>query len=184
MLSAALSSFKLWLHSRSPERATAKELYGAIVSQARQPAFYARQGVPDTPDGRYEVIVLHLFLVLERLKALGEPGRVLSQNLIETFVEDMDDSMREMGVGDLTVPRKVKKAAAGLWDRAEVYRQALTEPGDARLSGQLRASIPSEPGRALNADALARYVRACAAHLAHQPAGDAVSGRMTFPAVE
>ncbi len=155
-----------------------------IVAQARSPAFYAVHGVPDTPDGRYEVILLHLFLILERLKALGQPGRVLSQNLIEVFVEDMDDSMREMGVGDLSVPRKVKKAAAGLWDRAGVYRTALAEAGDANLAGQLRASIPTEPGMALSADELARYMRACATHLAQQPAVNVSAGRLRFPAVE
>lgn len=183
MLTPLTRSIVAWFQSRSPVHQTATELYGAIVTQARAPAFYARHGVPDTPDGRYEVIVLHLFLVLERLQSTGELDRDLSQNLIEVFIEDMDDSMREMGVGDLSVPRKVKKAAAGLYDRAGVYRLALAADTGEALAAALEASIPAQDGEPLKASDLAQYMRACAAHLAQQPVASVSAGRITFTAV-
>src|SRR5690606_13946368 len=98
------------------------KLYGAVVAQARLPVHFTLHGACDTPEGRYEMIVLHLALLSDRLVGLGSAGRSLAQRVNEAFVTDMDDAMREMGVGDLSVPRKVKKAAAGLYDRFEAYR--------------------------------------------------------------
>ena len=89
-----------WLFSRSPGQRKASDLYGAVVALARTPALYADMGVADTPEGRYEALVLNLFLVMERLRAEGEAGVEASQALIERFVIDMDDNMREMGVGE------------------------------------------------------------------------------------
>ena len=103
-----------WLRSRSLSGRTASGLYGSIVAQARQPAFYAGGGVPDTLEGRFGMIVVHMFLVLERLRRDGDNGQVLGRALLEAFATDMDDSMREIGIGDLSVPRRVKKAAAAL----------------------------------------------------------------------
>src|SRR3990170_2959830 len=107
-----------WLTERSQSRRTAGELYGRVVAEARQPMFYVELGVPDTPEGRYEVVVLGLFLILERLRVERGAGEKLSQQLLEAFVTDMDDCMREMGVGDLTVAKRVKRAAAGFYERA------------------------------------------------------------------
>ena len=84
-------------------------VYDAIVASARQPRFYADLGVPDTLDGRFDMIVLHLFLVLDRMKGEDEKFR---QNLTDYFFMDMDRSLREIGVGDLSVGKKVRKMAA------------------------------------------------------------------------
>jgi cytochrome b pre-mRNA-processing protein 3 len=142
-----------WWKLRRSEKQTATEIYGAIVSRARNPAFYRDCGVSDTPEGRYEAIVLIMSLVLERLGRLpGTPVKApleLQRLVIETFVTDMDDSMREMGVGDLSVPKKVKRAAAGLMERLEQYRTALATADDALLRTALEANIPelaSKPG--------------------------------------
>ena len=75
---------------------TATELYGAVVARAREPLFYAQMGVPDTPEGRYEMVALHLVLALERLRAEGEAGIALSRETIETFIADMVGSMRDV----------------------------------------------------------------------------------------
>ena len=115
-----------WLITRGASARKAKELYGAVVANARSPVFYRDYGVPDTLNGRYEMIVLVLFQLLERLKK-DESGEVaeLSRLTLEAFVTDMDDSMREIGIGDMAVPKKVKKAAAGFYERSKTYRSAL-----------------------------------------------------------
>ncbi|MGL4398183.1 MAG: ubiquinol-cytochrome C chaperone family protein, partial [Hyphomicrobium sp.] len=86
---------------------------------------FAAWRVPDTPEGRFEILVLALFLFLERLKVTRPDGSALARDVIEAFVIDMDDCMREMGVGDLTVPKKVKRAAAAFYERSGAYRDAL-----------------------------------------------------------
>jgi cytochrome b pre-mRNA-processing protein 3 len=166
-----------WLFNRTANRRKASELYGAVVALARTPALYADMGVADTPEGRYEVLVLHLFLVMERLRAERDGGAEASQALVETFVIDMDDNMREMGVGDLTVPKKVKKAAAAFYDRAEVYRQALGQPGNLALVEVVEKLIPASQDRAFDAAALAAHVRSMETSLAARGAVDVMAGR-------
>jgi cytochrome b pre-mRNA-processing protein 3 len=166
-----------WLFNWSPDRRKASDLYGAVVALARTPALYADMGVADTPEGRYEALVLNLFLVMERLRAEGEAGAEVSQALVETFVIDMDDNMREMGVGDMSVPKKVKKAAAAFYDRADVYRQAMVQPGDDALAEALAKLVPSAEDRTLDAAALAAHLRAVAKVLGARGADDVMAGR-------
>ena len=95
------------------------------MTAAREPVFYAAWGVPDTVQGRFEMIALHLVLVLRRLAAEGERASAWRRALTEAFVVDLDDGMREMTFGDLAVPREVKRAAAALFDRHRAYLAAL-----------------------------------------------------------
>src|SRR5215470_15175124 len=98
-----------WLKQLGNRRQTARSLYGSIVTQARSPVFYARWGVPDTVEGRFEMISLHLALTLRRLAEEGEAGHRLARELTEVFAVDVDDTLREMTIGDMTVPRQVKR---------------------------------------------------------------------------
>src|SRR5262249_15212129 len=123
-----------WLKNRLDQRQKARSLYGSIVTQARSSSFYASCGVPETGGGRFEMIALHLVLVLHRLADAGAPGRQLGQAVTEAFVNDLDDSLREMTVGDLAVPRHVKRAVGALHDRHAAYREALAAPSDAPLA--------------------------------------------------
>ncbi len=169
-----------WLTGRSAPQSTAEELYGRVVAEARQPWFYAGLGVPDTPEGRYELVALHLFLLLERLRSEAQAGEKLSQMLLETFVTDMDDCMREMGVGDLTVPKRVKRAAAGFYERAGIYRAALAEPGLEPLAKALTRFVfnaPDAAGDLTAAEALAAHARNIANTLAQLPANELLGGR-------
>jgi cytochrome b pre-mRNA-processing protein 3 len=84
-------------------------VYAAIVAQSRQPRFYADWGVPDTVTGRFDMISLHLALLFRRLRGETGPARVFSQSVFDLFFKDMDRSLREMGAGDLAVPKKIKK---------------------------------------------------------------------------
>jgi cytochrome b pre-mRNA-processing protein 3 len=168
-----------WLSPRDSEAHKAAKLYGAVVTQARRPAFYADCGIADTPQGRYGLIVLHLALLLERLRGAGEPASGLSRLLIETFVTDMDDNMREMGVGDLTVPKKVKRAAAGLYERAEQYRRALADADPSALVLMLTQTLPGLEAHL--APRVAEYTRAAVGHLASTPFDRLAAGSVTYP---
>lgn len=171
-----------WLSLRAGRR-KASELYGALVTQSRQRAFYADLGVPDTPTGRTEMIVLHLALVLDRLAAEPTPDREAQRVLIEAFVTDLDDAMRELGVGDLAVPRKVKAAAGALHERVSRYRQPLAaatpEPLAALLAETVLADAKCAPADAPHR--LAAYARASRAALATHTTGDILAGRLRFP---
>jgi cytochrome b pre-mRNA-processing protein 3 len=169
-----------WWKNRNPHTPTATEIYGAIVTRARNPAFYTACGVADTPEGRYELIVLTMVLVIDRLRAASSDSLELQRSILETFVTDMDDNMREMGVGDLTVPRKVKRAAAGLLERLEQYRAALAANGDTALQAALEANIPVVAQKAGGSALLAKAVRADARHLAALQDTAVLAGRLSF----
>lgn len=172
-----------WWRARSRVGRTATDLYGSIVAAARREAFYAGRGVPDTPDGRFAMILVHMYLALERLRAEGPAGQDLSRSLVEVFVTDMDDCMREMGVGDLTVPRKVKKAAGAIYECAKAFQAAEAAGGEPALAEALRDTLlPSEPRNV--AEDMAAYLRRAARHLETIPGPELVSGRITFPDLE
>jgi cytochrome b pre-mRNA-processing protein 3 len=168
--------------SRRDDRRRAGDLYGAVVARARAPHLYTAYGVADTIVGRYEMVALHLMLVLDRLGAPDVADEELRRTVIEAFVADMDDAMREIGIGDTSVPRNVKKAAGGLYERSVAYRDGLAadDPGVlvAALVGHVYAG--AEEARP-SATALAAEVRAIAADLARQPAEALAAGRVTFP---
>jgi cytochrome b pre-mRNA-processing protein 3 len=88
---------------------TAREIYLLIVAKARQPYFYAELGVPDTVDGRFDMITLHAILVIEFIAQKGKAGKALSQQLFDEMFADMDRSLREMGAGDLAAPKPIAK---------------------------------------------------------------------------
>jgi len=159
-----------WFRRQSEESCRAGELYGSVVTAARQLVFYEELGVPDTPEGRFELIALHLFLALEALKQRGGSELEVAQRTIEAFVTDMDDCMREMGVGDLTVPKKVKRAAAAFYERAGAYRLALSRAQNTDLVTSLESYVFARSPVSWNsAGELARYVRNAAATLSVQP---------------
>ena len=110
---------------RVPSRGTIEGIYGMIVTQAREPLFYRDLGVPDTVNGRFDLLVLHLWMVLRRLKTI-KGGAELSQALFDGFCDDMDANLREMGVGDLTVPKRMQAFGEAFYGRAAAYDQALT----------------------------------------------------------
>lgn len=170
-----------WFSSQSEGRRKAAELYGTVVAQARLPEFYAECGISDTPEGRYEMIVLHVALALDRLSSAGRAATGMQRLLIETFVADMDDSMREMGVGDLSVPRKVKRAAAGLYERLTIYRAAWERRETSPLADRLRQSIPGLEGNRAGGEALAGYVLGAREHLEGLATAALLSGSISFP---
>ncbi len=171
----------LHLFRRSSRSATIASLYGMIVAQARQAAFYRSYGVPDTVDGRFEMVTLHTVLVLGRLEGGSAGLRRLGQGLFDAFCEDMDASMREMGVGDLTVPKKMRRIGEAFYGRQAAYREALTGPGDGPLAAALDRTVFAGAAPALGAQRLAAYMRAAAGLLAHAEDTAFMRGEAPFP---
>src|SRR5690348_9395162 len=116
----------LRIFRRQPSPA-AVALYDQIVAQARSPGFYKDYGVSDTLDGRFEMIVLHLFLLLYRLESGGGNGTALGQQVFDRFCQDMDENLREIGISDLKVPEEMRRIGAAYYGRAEAYRAALQD---------------------------------------------------------
>lgn len=118
------------LFGSTKEYDAARKIYQQIVEAARQPEFYLEVAVPDTLDGRYEMISLHSFLVMRRLKKSGKTFQNLSQTVFDLMFQDMDQSLREIGVGDLSVGKRIKKMAQVFYGRIVAYETALEGGGE------------------------------------------------------
>src|SRR6476620_6832403 len=139
---------------------TIAALYGAIVTQARDPRFYESYRVPATVLGRFDLIVLHLALVLRRLRVGEAPARNLAQGVFDEFCRDMDHNLREMGIGDQGVPRQMRRVGEAFYGRAQAYDAALARDGNEALVEALTRNVyagAAETG--VVASGLAAYVR-------------------------
>src|SRR5262245_6400192 len=171
-----------WLKSGRERRQVARSLYGSSVTAARAATCYADWGVPDTLAGRFEMIALHVALLLRRLSGGGAAERRLGVALTEAFVVDMDDSMRELTFGDLAVPREIKRATAALFDRHTAYLAALVGSPDMSLSKALEGQLAYlDCGGRLNSRQLSVYGQGCVATLDAQPAALILAGRVEWP---
>jgi len=168
------------LFRRNSLKEAAARAYDSVVTQARQRAFFARCGIPDTLDGRFELICLHAFLFLHRLKTESPPADALGQLFFDAMFADFDRSLREMGTGDLSVGREVKKMAQGFYGRIHAYQEGL-ERGDAALGPALARNLfgtaPPLPGAI---DAMALYLRREAARLRGAKPDELLAGRISF----
>ena len=168
---------------RRAERAAAHLLYGDLVNHARSERFYRELGVPDTPEGRFEIIGLHAALLMRRLKGEGGPGRALGQALFDLMFADMDASLRELGVGDLSVGKQVKRLAGQFYARLAALERVLgaTEPG--LLAPILEANVwqGGAPPSAAQVEALADCLVAAERDLAGQAGSALLRGAARFP---
>jgi cytochrome b pre-mRNA-processing protein 3 len=163
---------------RTPRDGTIVALYGVIVAQARHPAFYRCYGVPDTVNGRFEMIVLHAALLVGRLEAEGAGLQRVGQAVFDHFCSDMDANLREMGVGDIAVPRKMKTIGDAFYGRKRAYETALAASGLDELAQALLRNVgTSEAG----AGRLAAYVCAAVQRLLALDSGALGQGRVDFP---
>jgi cytochrome b pre-mRNA-processing protein 3 len=168
---------------RSAESRTIASLYGMIVAQARQPAFYADYAVPDTMPGRFDLIVLHLVLLLRRLDRAGEQGRLFGQRLFDVFCRDLDGNLREMGIGDLAVPKHMRRFGEAFYGRQAAYLAALDAPDAGDFENALARNMLQDGGVERAAD-LARYARAVVRELDAQEEGALMRGELAFPSPE
>ena len=178
---------------RNSQAPTIHALYGAIVAQARSVAFYADYRVPDTVEGRFDLIVLHLVLLLNRLGRGAEVGRdlgqeplgqkLLGQELFDAFCRDLDANLREMGVGDLAVPKRMQAFAEAFYGRQAAYLAAL-DAADERVFEKALARNIFPAGNDAGAAQLARYARAVVTRLDAQDDGALIRGEVVFPSPE
>ena len=147
------------LRRRSPHRDTAERLYAALAAQAREPGFFAELGIPDTVDGRFDVLALHAWMVIDRTR-LEADGEALAQALFDVMFGHLDSAVREMGAQDLGVGRRIKVMAEGLHGRALAFRSAMADADPAALDRALHRNVfgRTEPDPAALAR-LAAYVR-------------------------
>lgn len=169
-----------WLFRRARHTRAAAALYSALVRQARSPEFYATCGVADTVDGRFDAVALHAFLVLHRLKRDRARTAQLAQALFDTMFDDMDRNLRELGVGDLGVGRRVKAMAEAFYGRVAAYEQAMAA-GEDGLAAALRRNLyrNAEPEPSAVA-AVAAYVRREVAALAAEDTDRLLAGNIAF----
>ncbi len=168
---------------RRQDRRRTAELYRRIVEQARRPAFYLDLGVPDTLDGRFDMVALHVFLVNHRLKDAGPEADETARRVMEHMIDDFDESLREMGAGDTGIGRRVKAMLRGVNGRLMAYDQALAAGGGAALEVALDNNLygtvdPSDPAHLA---AMAAYVTACRDALAARPLESVLAGDPGFP---
>ncbi len=172
------------LFRRQREARAAAEFFGRIVAQARRPEFYRDLGVPDSLDGRFDMVALHVFLVMHRLKGQGEAAESWSRRLYEVMLDDFEKSLMELGAGDSGIPRRMKQIARGMAGRIDAYHKAL-EGGstDSRvlevaLDNNLYGTVPDTKPAWLAA--MAGYVRATVSALAGQPLEGLLAGEIRF----
>jgi cytochrome b pre-mRNA-processing protein 3 len=171
------------LFRRSP-KPTIAALYGAIVAQARTPRFYQDYAVPDTVEGRFDMVLLHVVLVLRRLRGGNADQRALAQSLFDTFCRDMDHNLREMGISDQGLPKHMQRVGEAFYGRAQAYEAALGEGEGAKgeltqaLVRNVYAGVAARP-----AAALAAYVRRAAELLStqHSLGARSVDAEVRFP---
>lgn len=162
---------------RHPHRAAAARIYASVVEQARRPEFFTGYGVPDTLDGRFELVCLHAFFYLHRLK--GEAAAV-GQEFLDTMFADFDRSLREIGTGDLSVGRQVTRMAEAFYGRIRAYEDGLA--GDeAALGGALARNLyGTSPASDRQVARMVSYVRREVARLAGEPATALTAGDIAF----
>jgi cytochrome b pre-mRNA-processing protein 3 len=168
---------------RNSNQDVVDRLYERIVAAARQPVFYSQWNVPDTPLGRFEMLSLHMFLFLHRCRRDEAVLRDLAQELTDDFFTDVDHSLRELGIGDMGVPKRMKKLAKMFYGRAHAYGEAIDADDVAALSQALSRNVRPETSEWPQATLLATYVLEASSALASRPAEEISAGMLEFPAL-
>jgi cytochrome b pre-mRNA-processing protein 3 len=165
-----------------PALSAGRELYARAVEQSREPGLYADLGAPDTAEGRFEIYSLHVVLLLDRLRGEGAPAAEVSQALFDTYVSSLDHALREMGVGDLSVGRKMRKLGEAFYGRGKSYEAAFSAlPDKAPLEALLTRTVYADAD-AKAAPRLVSYVLAQRTALAGQAAERLLAGEVAWGA--
>lgn len=172
------------LFKRDPNRALIDKLYGEIMAGVLQPSLYLHCGVPDTFEGRFEMLALHGSAVVRRIERLPAPGPDLAQDVMDGVFRHLDGTLREMGVGDITVPKRMKKHAEAFAGRAHSYARALDAGDEAALRLALARNVARDEAAAESSEvrALAAYARAVEERLATYDLDHFLAGKIGFPA--
>lgn len=168
---------------RHPNADIIEALYERVAEAARRPAFYRDAGVPDTVEGRFEMMTLHAHLAVRRLRALPDPGGDLAQDLVDRIFAGFDAALRELGVGDISVPKRMKTLASAFLGRGKAYEQAIQDAaGEAALREAVARNVFNKaPGHEAGTDAIVRFVQETVAALDRVGFDDFVAARITYP---
>jgi len=172
--------FKLF--SKKPARSdAATELYAAVVAQARNEVFFLECEVPDTVDGRFDLVLLHAFLLFHRLKADHEATKELGQEVFDLMFENLDQNLRELGVGDMGIGRRIKGMAQAFYGRVQSYEEALEAGDEHRLEDALRRNLfrKCEPAET-SVKTVSAYVFESSKNLDAIPVQQIAAGKIDF----
>jgi len=167
------------LFRKDPNSELAQSIYNQIVDQARNPWFYDDCGAPDSVEGRFELLTIHVYLVLQRLKGQNKAANALSQKVFDVFFKNMDDSLREMGVGDLSVGKKIRAMAEAFYGRVGVYEAGLQNQSIIPLEDAVARNVfeAKEPEGALS---IAHYIKDSWMALKSAPIEELMIGKISF----
>ncbi|MFC3071826.1 ubiquinol-cytochrome C chaperone family protein [Shinella pollutisoli] len=170
---------------KNGNRRIVEKQYAALTAAARRPGLYARLGVPDTVMGRFEMLSAMLILYFRRTRSSARSGQEIAQEIVDAFFEDVDHSIRELGVGDVGVPKRMKKFAGMFYGRLESYAAALDSGDREALAAALGRNIHPEAGEAApSMRALADYLFSVEAAMAALPEDAIETGALAVPAPE
>lgn len=169
------------LFKSRPSLKAAEQLYAAAVQQARRPDFYAEMGVPDRIDSRFELYTLHVLLLILRLRDEGQAGFDAAQDLFDSYVSALDNTLRELGVGDVSVGKKMRRLGEAVYGRMTAYEAAIRAEDRAGLASALSRNILEAEAVTPGMEALAGYAMRARVCLAGQ-AFDAVMAGPAWPA--
>ncbi|WP_275791069.1 ubiquinol-cytochrome C chaperone family protein [Pararhizobium gei] len=156
--------------------------YDLLTRAARRPLFYTELEVPDTVMGRFEMLSATLILYFRRTRSAGRAGQEIAQEIIDAFFEDVDHSIRELGIGDVSVPKKMKKLASMFYGRLESYAAALDRQDAGELAAALRRNFhPNAGGPSPSMQGLATYMLHAEAALAEKAEDVVETGRIELP---
>jgi cytochrome b pre-mRNA-processing protein 3 len=165
-------------------RDPAGRIYAQLMAHIREPAFYTEAGVPDQFIGRFDLLLLHVFMIIHRLNALGPEGKDLSQALFDATFANMDQGLREIGIGDMGVPKRMKKMMRAFNGRMHAYEEALAS--DALFGQALRRNLYFSAPEVTDAQVaqMVHYVRGNINILSNKNLTDALEGRMVLRAIK
>ena len=169
-----------WLKKKDRKQAAAFELYTAMVTQARQPDFYAKLGVPDTLEGRFDLILVHAFVLFRRLKS-DDGDKDLAQAIFDVMFADLDQNMREMGIGDVGILKRIRKMSESYHGRVVAYEEGV-QSGAAELAAALNRNLYADASATdEQLMAMVGYVNDALAVLSKQAILDLQNGVVHFP---
>ena len=170
------------LFAPRPAVIAGRRLYAAAVAQARQPGLYQALGGADTAEGRFELYTLHVVLLLHRLKGQGAQAAETGQALFDAYIRGLDDALREMGVGDLSVGKKMRKLGEAFYGRAKAYDRALEALPDldplAAVIGRTTTTMGDD------ARPMVDYAVKANRSLGGQPLQTLLDGELSWPLIE
>lgn len=168
---------------KNNNQAIVERQYATLTAAARMPELYERLNVPDTVMGRFEMLSAVMILFFRRTRSSQTSGQEIAQEIVDAFFEDVDYSIRELGIGDNTVPKRMKKLAGMFYGRLESYAKAMDENDHEALAAALARNIHPKSAEAVDMHGLADWMFQAEAHLLSQPEELIATGSATLPAV-